>query len=1355
MHVPDPSLAPRSLGPVRDARLVPPPLVAAGGARMRASSLAILAAVAALLATAVAVLSLGLNHGPSSPTGLQADSGANLGVSLHGPRHAAPRGRVDLRIAITNTGTAAATDVVVTATLGAPLAFAAASDGGQLVAPGAVRWTIPSLAPGAARSIGVAAGIPANAPTGSLVPTTVVVRAATPDDEPDDNGASHALTVTPSDLRVEIGTAAPDVRPGEVVTHTITLHNVSQSAADSVVVTATLGAGSAWVDDSAAVHGFTRIDLPGGVAWRRPGVPGVWSASFDVVTRVPWHALPGSTVFHVVQADAATVDANLGNNVAVAIPLVVVVPDLRLTKTGPPQTAPGGTADFSLAYANRGTGLAPRTRVTDTLPAGMTFVSASPAATVLGDGTLTWDLGRLPAGDEGVIQVRARASAGLAAGATLVNRAAIGSAAVDAVPADNAATAVTSVIAGPPRTVQLGVSPEVSVGTSVEVVADVRDAAGNPVVDDTPVQLSASLGQVQPAASPTRGGRAVFAWRPGAAAGAAVLTAQAQSAQDRLTVMVQPGAPDSVRIVPEPATATVGQTVTLAVEVRDAFGNAVRDGTGVALSAPSGVFAAPTAATIGGRTAMGWRHTGAGTFLITAGAGDVASGVRVTLRPDVPATVRVSLERSDVAVDDGRTQVWASVDDRFGNPVDDGVRVAFECAGGRFDSPSTTTSGGLAGAAFTAGPAPGAFVIAATAGALRGQATVHVQPTDLVIGSRLSGPRGAAPTAQIFPGDPVTYVVTVRNTGPAKARGVVLGTALEERVRLRDVTGSQPLQPIAERANLPKAPSQGYTRHTWSLPDMAPQQTVTVTLRADVEREPTTPWTGFDTLFFRSAITTTTAEASAVDLVRSEKGEIHAPDLYVDLTLDAENSAIRPGGQLAYLVTFGNHQAAQVTDTVITATLPAYTRFDHWQPEFGTSLRPLGGFDGATPVLRWAFDGPYRQNQAFRLWLGIDADAPPESVLQLVAEIGTAAHDVEPFNNTALTAGVRLKGVNLRASVSGPVTAAPGEPVAWQLAVRNASVHDAATDVAVVARLPEGLPVVRVDPPPASRAGDTVRWALEQPLLPGSEQRFTVTAAVPDDARAGTTYTVSMEATSQQRDAFTDDNAAVWATRVSPGPATTLALTASHDTATVCGTDVIQLTASATDRAGNPVADGSVVAWEATGGELSSTTASTLGGKAAVMLRAGSAAGPATVTARLGSLARTADVVLLAGPPGRIVVSADPLEVAWDGTADISVLVTDACANPVADRWPITLAAERGEWPGGDPTIALPTVGGAVAARLAVGQGSGPLRISARHGAVTGAVTVTVGAEPTATPRPTRWSLYVPWARRAGTGARR
>ncbi|MCE7939783.1 MAG: hypothetical protein DYG90_14635 [Chloroflexi bacterium CFX6] len=67
----------------------------------------------------------------------------------------------------------------------------------------------------------------------------------------------------------------------------------------------------------------------------------------------------------------------------------------------------------------------------------------------------------------------------------------------------------------------------------------------------------------------------------------------------------------------------------------------------------------------------------------------------------------------------------------------------------------------------------------------------------------------------------------------------------------------------------------------------------------------------------------------------------------------------------------------------------------------------------------------------------------------------------------------------------------------------------------------------------------------------------------------------------------------------------------------------------------------------------------------------------------------------------------------------------------------------------------MPTVGGAVAARLAVGQGSGPLRISARHGAVTGAVTVTVGAEPTATPRPTRWSLYVPWARRAGTGARR
>ncbi len=1312
------------------------------------------AGMAAVVAVGIVAVGIGaLRHGARADRSPAAD--ADLAVALSGPSHAAPRGRVDVRVTISNTAAVAASDVVVTATLAAPLAFVGASDGGVLVAPGTVRWTIASLGAGEAHGLDLSARIPSDTAAGTKPAVHVAARAPAPEDDLDDNAATHVVTVAPVDLRAEIGSAAGDVRPGELVTHTITLHNVSQSAAEAVVVTATLGAGATWVRDTAAAHGFTRTDLADGAVWRRPDAPGVWTASFNLVTRVPADAVGGSTVLHVVQIDAITIDANLGNNVAIAAPLGVVIPDLRLTKQGPPQAAAGAVVAYALAYANRGSGAAPRTRVTDTLPAELTFVSANPAATVMGDGRLTWDLGRLPAGDEGVIQVQARLAAGVAAGAAVINHAVIGSAAADGAPADNAAETELRVVAGPPRTVQLGLPPEVGVGAAVEVVADVRDAAGSPVVDDVSVQLSASVGQVQPASAPTRGGRAVFTWRPGAVAGPAMLTAQAQSAQDRLTVQVRPGAPDSVRIVPEPATATAGQTVTLAIEARDAFGNAVRDGTAVALGAPSGVFAPAAGGPAGGTATARWRHTGSGSFLITAGAGDVASGVRVTLNPDAPATVRLSVERSDVPVDDGRTLVWASVDDRFGNPAADGLRVAFEATGGRLEPASTTTSGGLAGATFVAGPAPGAVAIAAIVGALRGQATVHVQPTDLGLGSRLSGPRGAAPAAQIFPGDAVTYVVAARNTGLATARGVVLGTALEDRVRLRDVAGSRPIQPVAERANLPKAPSQGYTRHTWSLPDMAPGEVLTLTLRADVAREPDTPWTGFDTLFFRSAITTTTAEASAVDLVRSEKGEIHAPDLYIDVTLDAENSAIRPGGQLAYLVTFGNHQAAQVTDTVITATLPAFTAFDHWQPEFGTSLRPIGVFDPTATALRWAFDGPYRQNQAFRLWLGIDPDAPADSVLQILAEIGTAAHDVERFNNTALTAGARLKGVNLRASAGGPSTAAPDDRLEWNLAVRNASVQDTATDVVVVARLPEGLAIDRIDPPPASRTAETVRWALEQPLLPGTEQRFSIAAAVPGDARAGTTYTVSLEATSQQRDAFTEDNAASWTTRVVPGPAAVLTLAASGDTATVCGDDVIQITASAADGAGNPVADGSVVGWAATGGDLAATETATLGGRATVALRAGRVAGRATVTARVGGLARSVDATLIAGPPGRLDVSADPLAVAWDGATDVAVTVADACGNPVADRWPITLAAERGEWPGGDPSIALPTVGGVVAARLAVGPAAGPLRISARHGAVTGEVTVTVGEAPTATPRPTRWNVFLPWVRRASASTRR
>jgi len=1296
----------------------------------------------------------------------RADAEPDLAITLSAPTHAAPGGRLRYQLVVTNTGAVDAVDVVVTDTLPAEVGFDGASDDGSLVAPRKVRWALGDLGPGAARVLALAASVPPTATAGVAAPNTAVVRGTAEESNLGNNGAGWITQIQPVDLRVEIASAAADVRPGERVTHTITIHNVSRAAAEDVAVTVALGGGAIWEDDSSAddptdpERAFTRTLVPGGVRWARDAAPGVWTGRIDLVTRIPLNAPPGSGIVHIAGVASRTRDDALENNVAASAPLPVVVPDLWVTKTGPAQAAAGAAITYTLAYGNRGPGAAPRARLTDTLPAGLAYVSALPPATVADARTLTWDVGIVPAGAEDRVLVQLRVGADQAAGASLTNQAVVAAGAPDRAPADNATSAATTVLAGAAARIILTAPGEAPAGVSgVEIAAEVRDAAGSLVGDGTPVTFETTHGQVQPPGGATRDGRVFAQWRPGTALGTATLTARSGGAAGRQEVKIVAGPPRTVTVRAEPATATAGQTVTLAVEVRDISGNPVADGTPVGIVAAEGTVAPVSVSTMGGSATASWRHTRAGTFGVTAQAGGRSGTVRVTVLPGVPAAVRLSVDPPELPVGDGRATVWAAVDDRFGNPVADGVRVSFAGDGGRFDPPQADTAGGQAAASFLAGPVVGSFSISATAGGTAGLATVTLKPADLVIASHIVGPRGPLPGAHVYPGDVVTYTVVVRNQGLATARQVRLGAVLEDRVAVGRVSGGVPVTPIAGGvANLPRAPAQQYARYAWALPDLKERDAITLALSTSILREPEPPWTGFDTLFYRAAITTTTAEASAGDLVRTEKVDVQAADLFVTAELDGAASSIRPGGVLAYDIAFGNGQAVPVAPVFITSTLPAWTVFDHWQPDQTEGLAEVGAFGPDARVLRWAFDGSFRLSQGIRLWLAIAPDAPPDALLEHLVEIGSAVPEVNRANNTAVAGGVRLQGVNLRAAVTAPSTAEPGERVAWQIAVTNGTTQSAATDVVVRAALSPQIAIARTDPPAVALPDGTLRWAIEQPLVAGAERRFEIEIVVPGSATAGTEYRVAVDTSSSQREAFPADNRAEAVTRVVPGAPAVLELGADRVEVAACSAETVQLTAAAADRAGNAVADGTPVRWSATAGTLSQAETPARGGRASVTLAAARAAGGATVTARAGTVQQALHVAMLAGPPALLTVRAVPETVGWDGEVEVTVDVADACDNPVADRWPVQLTAERGEWPNGGLALALPTSGGRVAATLRAGASTGPLKITAAHGEARGETTITVldRPAPTATPAPRPgWRAYLPWMYRRAGGARR
>src|SRR5262249_30060073 len=131
----------------------------------------------------------------------------------------------------------------------------------------------------------------------------------------------------------------------------------------------------------------------------------------------------GTIVPNGARADSADLDPDPASAADTVSTLVIPAADLQLQKSVPAVAlAPSGMVDFELTLVNNGPSPADATTVTDTLPAGLSFVSASAGCTGAGS-TITCALGTLAAGATSTVTITARAAAS-AAGQTLTNTAA-------------------------------------------------------------------------------------------------------------------------------------------------------------------------------------------------------------------------------------------------------------------------------------------------------------------------------------------------------------------------------------------------------------------------------------------------------------------------------------------------------------------------------------------------------------------------------------------------------------------------------------------------------------------------------------------------------------------------------------------------------------------------------------------------------------------------------------------------------------------------------------------------------------------------------------------------------------------
>ncbi len=236
-----------------------------------------------------------------------------------------------------------------------------------------------------------------NFPTAGISPATLGVNYA----KTIIAGACGALP--PSMTKVA---STANVQAGGAMSYTLTITNNAATPITLSTITDTLPAGFAYVSNDPG-NPITPSSSPapgatGTISWTFPGgttVPGSGSQTFSF--NVTAGSTPGSffnTATAVTSAGTVSAADNTGITVQTAAMAVSKIAAFSSAPTTPITTVDRNAAfQYTVNYSNISDTITNGVVVTDTLPSGVTFVSAVPVPTSVAGSVLTWNIGNVAA----------------------------------------------------------------------------------------------------------------------------------------------------------------------------------------------------------------------------------------------------------------------------------------------------------------------------------------------------------------------------------------------------------------------------------------------------------------------------------------------------------------------------------------------------------------------------------------------------------------------------------------------------------------------------------------------------------------------------------------------------------------------------------------------------------------------------------------------------------------------------------------------------------------------------------------------------------------------------------------------
>jgi uncharacterized repeat protein (TIGR01451 family) len=248
-----------------------------------------------------------------------------------------------------------------------------------------------------------------------------------------------------ADLAIAKSDGLGSAVPGLSVIYTITVTNAGPSTASGASVGDSLPASllnATWTCSASSGASCTASGS-GGIS-DTVNLPAGGTLTYTLAATVSPGAVGTLGNTATVGTPAGLVDPNLANNASTDTDTLTPLADLGVTQSDAPDpVGPYGTVTWTLTAANAGPSNASALTLTDTLPGQVTFVSSTPACTHLG-GTVTCNLGALPAGQQTGVQVTATVNPGFVG--TLTNGASVAGAESDPTGANNSSNAATQVV---------------------------------------------------------------------------------------------------------------------------------------------------------------------------------------------------------------------------------------------------------------------------------------------------------------------------------------------------------------------------------------------------------------------------------------------------------------------------------------------------------------------------------------------------------------------------------------------------------------------------------------------------------------------------------------------------------------------------------------------------------------------------------------------------------------------------------------------------------------------------------------------------------------------------------------------